>query len=68
METTRRSIAKAATWQCMGLFVMTAITYAITDSVVEGGLVAILGAGIGMATYVLHERVWAKISWGKQFD
>ena len=50
METTRRAIAKAVTWQLIGLFVMTAITYAITGSVAEGGLVAIVGAATGLAT------------------
>ena len=68
METTRRAIAKAVTWQLMGLVVMTAITYAITGSVAEGGLVAIVGAATGLATYVLHERVWSEIAWGRKRD
>ena len=68
METTRRAIAKAVTWQLMGLVVMTAITYTITGSVAEGGLVAIIGAATGLATYVLHERVWSTIAWGRNLD
>ena len=67
METTRRAIAKAVTWQLMGLVVMTAITYAITGSVAEGGLIAVVGATSGLATYVLHERVWSGITWGRNF-
>ena len=68
METTRRAIAKAVTWQLMGLVVMTAITYAITGSVAEGGLIAVVGAASGLATYVLHERVWSGIAWGRNFE
>jgi uncharacterized membrane protein len=68
VETTRRAVAKAASWQALGLVVMTAITYPITGSVAEGGLVAILGAATGMLTYVLHEKAWANIAWGIRFD
>ena len=67
-ETTFRTIAKAVSWQALGLVVMTAITFAITRSVAQGGLVAIVGAAVGMVSYVLHERVWARISWGKVGD
>ncbi len=68
METTRRIIAKAASWQTVGLVVMTAITYLVTGSVSEGGLIAVVGCACGMAMYVLHERVWANIAWGRKRD
>ena len=65
METTTRTVAKAVSWQAFGLIVMTAVAYAITGSVTEGGLVAVAGAVIGMATYIVHERLWARVSWGR---
>lgn len=68
METTRRTIAKAVSWQTVGLFVMTAITYVVTGSVSDGGLIAVVGCTCGMVMYVLHERVWANIAWGRQRD
>ena len=68
METTCRIIAKAASWQTVGLIAMTAITYLVTGSVSEGGLIAAVGCACGMAMYVLHERVWANIAWGRQRD
>ncbi len=68
METTLRTIAKAVSWQALGLIVMTVITYAVTGSVAEGGLIATIGAITGMATYVLHEQAWAHVSWGRQID
>ena len=68
METTRRTMAKALSWQASGLVVMTAVTYAVTGSVAEGGLVALAGSAAGMVSYVIHERVWARIAWGRQAD
>jgi uncharacterized membrane protein len=67
METPIRSLAKAVTWQALGLLTMTAITYALTGSLATGGAVALLGAASGMITYVLHERLWARIRWGLAF-
>ena len=66
MDRPVRSLAKAATWQIMGFVSMTAITYAITGSLTDGGLVALGGAIAGSASYMLHERVWARIRWGQQ--
>lgn len=66
METTRRTIAKAVSWQASGLVVMTAVTYAVTGSVAEGGIVAVAGSAAGMVSYVVHEKLWAKVAWGRQ--
>lgn len=65
METTTRTFAKAITWQALGLLVMIGITYAITGSVAEGGLIAISSAVVGMITFMLHERLWARVLWGR---
>lgn len=65
METTRRTIAKAVSWQLLGLVVMGALGYAVTGSLSEGGLVAVLGAASGMALYVVHEKIWSRVAWGR---
>ena len=64
METPLRSLVKSITWQALGLVTMTAITWALTGSLATGGAIALTGAVTGMAMYVLHERVWARIRWG----
>lgn len=64
-ETPRRSMVKALTWQTSGLAVMTAITWVVTGSVATGGAIAVLGALTGTVTYILHERLWARIGWGQ---
>jgi uncharacterized membrane protein len=63
-ETPMRSIVKAATWQGLGLVVMTFISWAITGSVTAGSAIALLGMAVGLVTYVLHERLWARVHWG----
>lgn len=65
MDSPRRTAAKAITWQAMGLLVMTGIGYGVTGSVGAGGSIAVLGAGVGTVCYVVHERVWARIRWGR---
>ena len=64
METPLRSLVKAVTWQALGLVTMTVITSALTGSLATGGTVAMVGAVMGAAFYVLHERIWARIRWG----
>lgn len=64
-ETTRRSIYKAITWQTSGLAVMSAIGYAMTGSFETATGIALLTAFLGAAMYVLHERIWSRIAWGR---
>ncbi|MEM0937245.1 MAG: DUF2061 domain-containing protein [Pseudomonadota bacterium] len=65
METRARSIVKCLTWQISGLVVMTVITYGLTGSIATGGAVALAGTLVGSVTYVLHERVWDRVRWGR---
>jgi uncharacterized membrane protein len=64
METPFRSLVKALTWQALGLVTMTALTFALTGSLVTGGAVALGSAALGLVLYAAHERVWARIRWG----
>lgn len=65
-ETARRAIYKAITWQTSGLAVMSAIGYAITGSFEMATGIALLTALLGAVMYVLHERIWNRISWGRR--
>lgn len=64
METPLRSVVKAVTWQALGLVTMTGVTFAVTGSLATGSAVAVAGAAAGAVCYVLHERIWARVSWG----
>lgn len=66
METPARSLAKAVTWQLLGLVVMTLIGYLITGSLGAGGAIAVAGTASGFVSYIAHERIWARIPWGRR--
>lgn len=66
MESPARSIVKAITWQLLGLFTMTALAWLATGSLVAAGGLAISGALSGFVCFILHERLWARISWGRR--
>ena len=65
METNRRTLAKAVTYQLMGLAVMTLLGTLFTGSAGAGGALALLSAAIGAVGYVLHEKVWTWVRWGR---
>lgn len=65
METRRRTVIKAVIWQIMGLVVMVAVGWALTGSIATGGWFAVINTVIGFTSYVLYERVWSRIGWGR---
>ena len=67
MDTTRRTLAKAITWQLLGLVVTTTLGYVATGSVTAGGALALSSALVGFVCYALHERLWSRIRWGRIF-
>jgi len=65
METRKRTLAKALTWQGVGLATMTAIGFAFTGSATAGGALALVSAAVSLAAYMAHERVWDRVGWGR---
>ncbi|WP_425082919.1 DUF2061 domain-containing protein [Ruegeria profundi] len=65
METRRRSVVKALIWNVMGFVMMTLVGLIATGSVALGGVVALVNTAIGLTLYIVYERVWAGISWGR---
>lgn len=66
METARRTLVKAITWQAIGLITMTVIGMLATGSFSAGGTLAIVTTTTGLLFYMIHERIWARISWGRR--
>ncbi len=64
METRRRSLVKAVSWQFSGLIMMALLGFLFTGSVSAGGALALVSTGIGFVCYLLHERLWTAIRWG----
>lgn len=65
METRRRTLVKALLWQVFGLTVMGLVGWALTGSIALGGSLALINTALGFASYILYERVWAHIRWGR---
>lgn len=65
METRGRTLVKATGWQFLGLAVMAFVGWTVTGSVALGGTLAVINTALGFACYVLYERLWARIPWGR---
>ncbi|WP_424833463.1 DUF2061 domain-containing protein [Ruegeria sp.] len=65
METRQRSVVKAILWNAMGLAVMALVGLIATGSAAFGGALAVVNTAIGLTMYVVYERIWAGISWGR---
>ncbi len=65
METRRRSVVKAIVWNVMGLATMTLVGLIATGSAAVGGALALVNTAIGLTLYIVYERIWAGISWGR---
>ena len=65
METRRRTVVKAIAWNLLGFLSMSLVGLAMTGSVAIGGTIAIVNTLIGLTCYVIYERIWAHIRWGR---
>lgn len=66
MESRKRAIVKAVIWTLLGMLVMALVGLVFTGSLAAGGAMALVNAGLGFATYLLYETVWARIAWGRE--
>ncbi len=65
METGARTLLKSVVWTLIGLVSMALVGLAFTGSVALGGGMALVNAALGFASYLVYERVWARIGWGR---
>lgn len=65
MDSPARTLAKTVTWQASGFVSMTVLSWAVTGSWTAGSAIATGGLILGTVCYVIHERLWAKIAWGR---
>ncbi len=66
METLKRSWLKAVLWNLLGLISMALVGLALTGSLFMGGAMAVINTAIGFSLYLLYERMWDRISWGRK--
>ena len=65
MDSHKRTILKAILWNLLGLATMTAVGLTMTGSAALGGTMAVANTAVGLTCYVIYERVWARIGWGR---
>ncbi len=66
METGKRTIVKALLWQVAGVFTMGIVGFFMTGSVAQGLSLALANTAVGLLTYIIYERIWARISWERR--
>ena len=64
--TSRRSLAKTATWYVTGSLDTFAVASIITGRLEFGVFIAVAEVLTKLLLYYLHERVWAHVQWGLQ--
>lgn len=65
METRKRSLVKAVIWNLMGLMMMSLVGLVATGSIAVGGVMALVNTAIGFTLYLIYERVWSHVRWGR---
>ena len=65
MDTATRTFVKSLLWATIGFLTMALVGLAATGSFVTGGAMAAVNTLIGLVSYVIYERVWARVRWGR---
>ena len=65
MENNTRTLTKAFTWQLIGFVLMTIVNYFYLGNLKQGLGLSLLLTLMGLVTYYFHERLWARIAWGR---
>lgn len=66
METGKRTIVKALIWQITGIITMGVVGVLMTGSAAQGMALALANTAVGLMTYILYERIWARIHWERR--
>jgi uncharacterized membrane protein len=64
-DTPTRSLAKAVSWRVTGTIDTFLLSWLITGELKLAGAIALTEVITKIFLYWLHERVWNKVTWGK---
>jgi uncharacterized membrane protein len=65
IDSNGRSLAKTLTWRITGSTSTFTIAYLITGSFGVSSVIAFVQMGVNTVLFWLHERAWARVSWGR---
>ena len=61
----KRAFAKALTWKVTGILSLLILSYFLTDSLHTASLLALLQFVVTFILYIIHEKLWLSVAWGK---
>ncbi len=64
-ETHQRSLAKAVSWRLTGSVDTFILSYLVTGSGKMAGTISAIEVFTKIALFYVHERVWARLPWGR---
>jgi adenylylsulfate kinase len=65
IDSFKRTLIKSISWKLSGFVILLVLTFIVTGSIKKTSLVALIYHGIMLVLYVIHEKMWNKILWGK---
>ena len=65
MDSARRTLLKAIIWQITGIVTMGIVGFFMTGSAAQGLGLALANTAVGTVTYIIYERFWARVRWGR---
>lgn len=64
-ESRIRTFVKACSWQSLGMLTTSILAFVMTGSISAAGSFAVATTVVGFVCYMLHERIWQSIAWGR---
>lgn len=66
MDMRNRTVLKAVLWNLIGLLTMSLVGLVMTGSARLGGAMAFANTAVGLVAYIVYERLWAQVRWGRE--
>ena len=65
IDNKKRLLVKAFTWRLLASTVLAALAWTFTGNVTQVTLIVLLYNIVQIAFYIIHEKLWNFIRWGK---
>lgn len=66
MDSSLRSLVKVVIWRIMAICVTATVTYVVTGKTELAVAIGTLDAIVKTAIHFIHERIWDRISFGRE--
>lgn len=66
MDLVRRTAAKTVSWRVWMIITNSSIGWIVTGDILKGLSIGAMTLVVNSIAYILHERLWNRITWGQQ--